>query len=246
MPRAGDTGARRMHATSAKVDVVAIDGPVGSGKSTAAKRLAAELGFRYIDTGAMYRAVTLEAVRRGVDLEDADSLGDVANSVEIALETVAATDEGGGGAGRQRVLLGGEDVSEEIRTPELTARVRHIARAAPVREWMRGEQRRLGLAGPSVMEGRDIGTVVFPDARWKFYLDATVAERARRRRRELEAKGISLSDAELENEVRIRDRTDLEREIAPLKCADDAERVDTTGMAIDEVVGHLARQVRGE
>jgi len=204
-------------ATSAKVDVVAIDGPVGSGKSTVAKRLASELGRRYIDTGAMYRAVTLEALRRGVDLEDAAALGEVASSVEVALE---------GDGGAQRVLLGGEDVSEAIRAPELTAEVRHIARAAPVRDWMRGEQRRLG------------------DARWKFYLDATVAVRAQRRRRELEAKGIELTDPELENEVRVRDRTDMEREIAPLRCADDAERVDTTGMEIEEVVGHLARRVR--
>ena len=220
------------------VDVVAIDGPAGSGKSTVARRLAAELGFRYIDTGAMYRAVTLAALGRGTDLGDPEALGEVAGSVELAF--ARAPD------GSTRMLLDGEDVSEEIRTPELTARVRHVARAAPARARMRVEQRRLGLAGPSVMEGRDIGTVVFPDARWKFYLDATVEERARRRKVELAGKGIELSEDELREEVAGRDRTDLERAVAPLRQADDAERVDTTGMTIEEVVGHLARRVRGE
>ena len=206
----------------ARADVVAIDGPAGSGKSTVARALAAELGFQYVDTGAMYRAVTLAALRRGADLANAEALGEVARSVSLEFRV----DEDGS----QRISLGGEDVSAAIRTPELTAEVRHVARAAPVREWMRVEQRRLGLAVPSVMEGRDIGTVVFPDAKWKFYLDATVAERARRRKVELEARGISLSDEQL----------------APLRCAENAEHVDTTERTIDGVVGHLARRVRGE
>ncbi len=217
-----------------RVDVVAIDGPAGSGKSTVARGLAAELGFTYIDSGAMYRVVTLAALMRSVDLADEAALGEVARSVTIGFD------------GPTTVTLDGEDVTAAIREPELTAQVRHIARATPVRDEMRLQQRRLGLASASVMEGRDIGTVVFPDGRWKFYLDASVEERARRRRVELEARGISLTDDELRNEITERDRTDLEREVAPLKCADDAERIDTTGMGIDEVVAVLAACVRGE
>jgi len=215
--------------------VVAIDGPAGAGKSTVGRALARRLGWQYIDTGAMYRAVTLAASREGVDLEGgaaglAEELARVAREARIELHE----DPGG-----LRVLLEGEDVSEAIRTPELTRLVRHVARCGAARREMVKKQRTLAEAGGIVMEGRDIGTVVLPDAAVKFYLDAAPRERARRRATDLERAGIEADRARLEKEIVSRDASDRERADGPLKVADDAEVVDTTGMTFEEVVDRL-------
>ncbi|MHC4199763.1 MAG: (d)CMP kinase [Planctomycetota bacterium] len=222
------------------VAAVAIDGPAGAGKSTVAKALARRLGWRYVDTGAMYRAVTLEAVRRGVDLEGG---GDELPRTLARITREAAVDlcEEDGAL---RVLLGGEDVTSEVRTPELTRLVRYLARSGPARAEMVKKQQALASAGSVVMEGRDIGTVVLTRAAAKFYLDATVSERARRRAGDLERAGEQVDAAALEKEIASRDLSDRERADGPLKVADDAEVVDTTRMSVEEVVDHLASRTR--
>ncbi len=215
---------------------VAIDGPAGAGKSTVGKALAGRLGWLYVDTGAMYRAVTLEAVRKGADLEDAEALACITREAAVELR-----EEGG----KLRVILNGEDVSEEIRAPELTRKVRHVARSGAARAEMVKKQQAVADAGPVVMEGRDIGTVVLPDAIAKFYLDATTPERARRRARDLERAGAGEVDAKsLEVELASRDRSDRERPDGPLMAADDAEVVDTMGMPVEEVVDLLEKKTR--
>jgi len=222
------------------VRAVAIDGPAGAGKSTVAKALARRLGWRYVDTGAMYRAVTLEAVREGVDLEGGgDELGRTLARVTREAEVDLREEDGA-----LRVLLGGEDVTSEVRTPELTRLVRHLARSGPARAEMVRKQQALASGGPVVMEGRDIGTGVLPRAAAKFYLDATAGERARRRAGDLEDAGAEVDVAAIEKEIASRDRSDRERADGPLKVAGDAEVVDTTGMSVDEVVDHLARRTR--
>jgi cytidylate kinase len=222
------------------VAAVAIDGPAGAGKSTVAKALARRLGWLYVDTGAMYRAVTLEAVRRGVELEGGGdelprTLARVTREAEVDLREED---------GALRVLLAGEDVTGEVRTPELTRLVRYLARSGPARAEMVLKQQALASAGPVVMEGRDIGTVVLPRAAAKFYLDATVGERARRRAGDLESAGEEVAVGALEREIASRDRSDRERADGPLKVAGDAEVVDTTAMSIEEVVDHLERLTR--
>ncbi|MHC4249511.1 MAG: (d)CMP kinase [Planctomycetota bacterium] len=219
---------------------VSIDGPAGSGKSTVGRELARRLGWLYIDTGAMYRAVTLKAIREGVDLENAageqgEALARVARKARIDLR------EGPAG---QRVALDGEDVTDEIRSPELTRLVRFVARCGQAREEMVKKQRALAESGGIVMEGRDIGTVVLPEAVAKFYLDARAPERARRRAVDLERTGAEVDPARLEEEIASRDRSDRERADGPLRAADDAEVVDTTGMTFEQVVGRLEERTR--
>jgi len=211
--------------------VIAIDGPAGSGKSTVARLLAARLGCLYLDTGAMYRAVAYLALRDGVALDDAASLTALTRSAHISF-----TPEG-------RVLAGDVDVSEEIRRPSVSAAVSEVSAHAAVREILVGEQRRLARDGDCVMEGRDIGTVVFPDAAVKIYLTADPDVRAERRRKELIAKGEHTSSAETLAAIEARDRFDAGREVAPLRVADDAVVVDTTALGIDEVVAALANVV---
>ncbi len=222
------------------VAAVAIDGPAGAGKSTAAKALARRLGWLYVDTGAMYRAVTLAAVREGVDLEGGgdDLPRTLARITREARVQLREED------GALRVFLGGEDVTSEVRTPRLTRLVRHLARSGPGRAARVQKQQALASAGPVVMEGRDIGTVVLPGAVAKFYLDASVGERARRRAGDLEDAGAEVDVAALEKEIASRDRSDRERTDGPLKVAGDAEVVDTTGMSVAEVVDLLERRTR--
>ncbi len=216
--------------------VIAIDGPVGAGKSVVARRLAARLGFRYLDTGAMYRAVTLKALRSGVNMEDAGALTEAARSASIEL---------GGTLESPRVLLDGADVTDAIRSLEVTNHSFYPSQAAGVRKRMVELQREAAGGGPMVAEGRDIGTVVFPDSPAKFYLDASVEERTRRRLAELAAKGEKISFEELKRQVIVRDGRDSGRENSPLRRAADAEYVDSSRMSIDEVVDHMIAVLAG-
>lgn len=216
--------------------IIAIDGPAGSGKSTVAKNIAKKLSLLYIDTGAMYRAVTLKALRRNVDLRDERALTDIARHSRIKLSTNSK--------GTQRVFLDGKDVTDKIRTPELTKCVSYIAKVKAVRENMVKLQRQFGRQSSSVLEGRDIGTVVFPDADMKFYLDASFKERARRRFKELKVNDQRIRLRDVENDVRIRDKKDLTRKYAPLRKAKDAVYVDTTNLSIKEVTDKLLGIIR--
>lgn len=220
----------------AKKTVIAIDGPAGSGKSTVSKMLAKRLGLLYIDTGAMYRALTLKAIRSGADLEDEGGLVEMARSTEVDL---------GYKDGKQAVLLDGEDVAGLIRTAELTNKVKYIARVPGVRHEMVLMQRRLGEKSGAVMEGRDITTVVFPDADYKFYLDADPEERARRRFKELKESGSSVTFDEIKKDVVARDESDMKRAVGALKVADDAIVIDTTDLSIDGVVAAVMDKISG-
>ena len=219
-----------------KVNVIAVDGPAGSGKSTVAKILAEKLSFLYIDTGAMYRALTFKALKEKIDLNNKKAIIDLSNNTKIELKRADNS---------LKVYLDSEDVTSQIRTQEVTRNVKPIASIEEVRHNMVKLQRALGMSrNGSVLEGRDIGTVVFPDAKYKFYLDATVEVRAERRFKELKEKGIATSLQEVKNDVVVRDKSDMVRKVGPLKRADDAVLVDTTGLTIDEVVNKLLELVR--
>ena len=206
--------------------IIAIDGPVGSGKSTLARRVAALMGYLYIDTGAMYRAVALKALRRGVSFEAVDALAALAGETRIDLR---ARD------GAQQVFLDGEDVTAAIRTPEVAQAASKIAVVPGVRRVLVAEQRRAGEQGGVVMEGRDIGSVVFPDAQLKIFLIASPEIRADRRWREHQQKGDAIDLARTLEEIHERDRRDRERSDSPLVRAKDAVVVDSTAMEPEEV-----------
>ena len=215
--------------------VVAIDGPAGSGKSTVARLVAQKAGLLYVDTGAMYRAVTLKALRQGLDMEDEDGLCQAALTAEIDL----VTDQNG----KLQVVLDGRDVSQAIRTEELTNQVHYAARIPGVREQMVKRQRQIAIGRRVIAEGRDIGTVVFPDADRKFYLDASVQTRAQRRYKELKHKNQESDLEAIGEDIKIRDARDKGREIAPLKKAEDAVCIDTTDLTIDEVVNLIIEKL---
>jgi cytidylate kinase len=218
--------------------IIAIDGPVGSGKSTLARRVAELMGYVYIDTGAMYRSIALKALRRGVSLEAADPLTALAGDTRIDLRAQ--------GAGQQ-VFLDGEDVTSAIRTPEVAQAASKVAVVPGVRRVLVAEQRRAGGRGGVVMEGRDIGTVVFPDAELKIFLTASPEVRADRRWREHQQKGDAIDLARTLEEIRERDRRDREREDSPLVRAKDAVVVDSTAMepeGVARLVVMLARENR--
>jgi len=216
--------------------IIAIDGPAGAGKSTIAKDVASELGFLYIDTGAMYRALTVKALERKVDIQDAGQIVDLAK--ETSIELVNNHETG------LKVFLDGNDVSRAIRQPIVTKYVSDIARIRGVREVMLVLQRRMGRAGDVVLDGRDIGTVVFPDADRKFYLDADFGERVNRRYLELKALGEDVTPESIGADLKNRDTIDSNREFAPLKKAEDAIRIDTTGMTIEEVAAAVLKHIK--
>jgi cytidylate kinase len=216
--------------------IIAIDGPVGSGKSTAARRVAELLGYVYIDTGAMYRALALKAIRRGVGLDAGDELSALTRGTRIDLSAAG---------GVQRVTLDGEDVTTAIRTPEVSQAASRIAVIPDVRQVLVAEQRRAGAAGGVVMEGRDIGSVVFPDADLKIYLSASAEVRAHRRWSEHQQKGEAVDLAHTLQEVVQRDQRDRGRAASPLIRAEDAVLVDSSAMESEEVarlVALLARE----
>lgn len=213
---------------------IAIDGPAGAGKSTVAKTVAQRLGFLYIDTGAMYRAMALQALRDGLDLEDRDGLGRLAARTSVQLTVT--------GDGTQ-VLLNGEDVTEEIRSPDVSRSVSLVARVPAVRRRLVELQREMALGGGVVMEGRDIGTVVLPDARIKIFLTASPEERARRRREELARKGYFVDQRQMEEEILERDRIDTSRETDPLTPAPDAEIIDCSSLPVEQVVKMITARV---
>lgn len=214
--------------------IIAIDGPAGSGKSTVSKIIAKKLGLLYIDTGAMYRALTLKAMRKNIDLEDERAVTGLAVSTKIELKD----------AGSLHVLLDGEDVSSIVRTPEVTANVKYIARTPGVRHEMVKLQRAMGETSGGVLEGRDIGTVVFPDADYKFYLDASPEERAKRRHKDLVELGARQEVEKIKKDIVERDASDVNRAVGALKQASDAIYIDTTNLSIDEVVSSVQSYIR--
>lgn len=203
--------------------LIALDGPSGVGKSTTAKAVAARLGWDYLDTGAMYRSVALAVLRAGITLTDQAGLAALLSGLELA-------------QGEGRFHLNGKDVSEAIRAPEVTALVSPLSADAAVRETLVAQQRNIGGRGRFVVDGRDIGTVVFPEACCKVFLTASVAARARRRFLELQAKGVPSIETEVARDLAARDHNDSTRAVAPLKKAEDAWELDSSDLSLDEVV----------
>jgi len=210
---------------------IAIDGPAGSGKSTVAKMLAERLGFTYVDTGAMYRAVAWKLKQHDIDPDNTNALRELLENTQFSISDSV-------------LCMDGRKIGDEIRTPEISRLSSDVAKIAEVRHFLTAEQRRIAEKGNVIMEGRDIGTVVIPDADLKFFITASPEERARRRYEQLKRLGIEANYDRILNELIQRDRNDSSREIAPLKPAEDAIIIDTTNMTIDEVLDLLVRKVR--
>ena len=222
---------------------IAIDGPAGSGKSSVARLVASALGYLYLDSGAMYRALALKALQRGISLDDETQLARLANETHIELKPPTPEQDEHGI--KNRVFLDGREVTEEIRTPEVAQAASRLATIAPVRAVLVAEQQRAGAGGGVVMEGRDIGTVVFPGAELKIFLEASPEVRAERRWKEHQEKGEDLTFAQVLDEVRERDKRDRERKVSPLVRAGDAVLVDNTAMDAAEtsrLIVMLARE----
>ena len=228
-------GAKVLRKDLSDIINVAIDGPAGSGKSTVAKRVARDYHILYLDTGAMYRACALKALEARADLENETALMDIFRDMQLG---VVYED------GVQKTMLDGRDVSEEIRRPEISTAASVVSKHPSVRMHMVEKQREIAGKNSCVLDGRDIGTVVLPDADFKFFLTATPEVRAKRRYDELVAKGHSVDFEELKREIVRRDDRDSTRAFAPLKKADDAIEVDTTGMTIDEVVAFVKSKMQ--
>lgn len=216
-------------------DVVSIDGPAGAGKSTTAKQVAQELGFLYIDTGAMYRSVTLAAIRNDVDVEQEEEVTALAADLAIHFEKIN---------GEYHTFMNGEDVSRDIRSSEVADLVSPVSAIGGVRDVLVDQQRKLAKNHNVVMEGRDIGTNVFPDAKYKFYLVADVEVRAKRRMKDYQKNGQNLSEEEIIEELKKRDKIDSSREHAPLKKPEDAYVVDTTNLDFEEQVAIIVNRVK--
>ncbi len=215
--------------------VITIDGPAGAGKTSIAKIVSRKLGYNYIDTGAMYRAISWKAFREKIDLKAKEKLIKMVRNTKIELKNRA---------GMKRVYLDGKDITNKIRGKRLAEGASILATVPEVREQLMKIQRRMGSSGGIVVEGRDIGTVVFPRADYKFYLDASIKERALRRYRELKVKGEEGQLAELEKAIRFRDKRDRTRGVAPLKIAPDAVVIDSTDMSKKEVVEFILKRIQ--
>jgi cytidylate kinase len=211
--------------------IIAIDGPSGAGKGTIARTLSQTLGYRHVDTGAMYRAVGWKADREGIALDDEAAVADLARRADIVVE---------GGV----VSIDGHDVTRAIRTPEIDKVASSVARLPTVRAVLVARQRAMGAGGGVVMEGRDIGTVVFPDADLKIYLDASAEERARRRASDPAHTGSQAGQAAVAEAIEARDRSDTTRTVSPLTLAADAVHIDTTGIPVDQVVARVMELVK--
>ena len=220
--------------------VVAIDGQAGAGKSTVTRRVAERLGYLLVDTGAIYRCVALAAERRGVAWDETDRVGAI--STELAEKDAIRFEPGDAGA--QRVVLEGDDVTTAIRTQSIGEGASRVSAIPAVRDALLEMQRKAGVPGGVVLEGRDIGTVVFPDAEAKFFLTASVEVRAERRRKELAERGQSVDIESVRREVAERDRRDSSRPVAPLRQAPDAMLVDSSNLGIDQVVDVIVAEVR--
>jgi cytidylate kinase len=218
--------------------IIAIDGPAASGKSTLARRLASELGFLYFDTGVMYRAVTLEALVRKVGIKDEQAVTKLANDLDI--DVLADMDSRLG----YKVLVNGKDVTERLRETQVDKNVSAVSAYPGVRRAMTARQRQIGMRGAVVMVGRDIGTVVLPDADLKIYVDASVEARASRRHAELLEAGSEPPYSKILNELKRRDEIDSGREVAPLMKADDAVVLDNSSLSIEETLDHALRILR--
>jgi cytidylate kinase len=216
--------------------IIAIDGPAGSGKSTIAQKVARRLGMTYLDTGAMYRAVTLLAMEQGVSMEDDAALG----SLALAMELDVRPDP----SGSPRVFLGERDVTDAIRTPAVSQKVSLVAAHQTVRRALTRRQRRLASKGDMVLEGRDIGTDVFPDAQYKFYLDASVEMRAQRRLRDLEKAGVKTTLEEVMADVKARDDRDMNRAVGGLRKTADSIVMDHSELTVEQSAEELFQYIR--
>jgi cytidylate kinase len=219
---------------SSNSNIITIDGPAGSGKSTISRAIAARFSYAYLDTGAMYRAVGLQASLAGIDPQDEKLLGEILACLDLQILP---------GDGDSRVILNKNDVSLEIRTPEMGMMASKVSAMPVVRKKLTEIQQKIGTGSSIVVEGRDMGTVVFPQAKHKFYLDATPEERARRRTVQLEEKGIPADYEEILAQTRKRDYNDSNRELAPLRPAQDATIIDSSAMTINDVVEFITEKV---
>jgi cytidylate kinase len=215
-------------------NVITIDGPAGSGKSTISRLLAKKLGYLYLDTGAMYRAVALAAKRKKIDLNDGKALEELCTSLDLHFKTDQAPPS---------LFLNGEDISSSIRSPEMDMASSKVSAVSEVRKAMTGLQRKMAKGMTLVAEGRDMGTVVFPDAKHKFYLTASLEIRTERRHKERLERGETVHRALVEKQLKKRDHQDKTRSIAPLRAADDAKTIDTTEMTPEQVLGTILCQL---
>lgn len=211
--------------------VIAIDGPAGAGKSTISKLIAKNLGINYIDTGAMYRAITYKCIKEDIDVNDIQRVVDLCSRTDVDFVD-------------NYIYLDGQRLNEEIRTHQVSSRVSDVAKIPQVREFLLEKQREIGKRSDVILDGRDVGTHIFPDAKYKFFLNASAQERGRRRYQELIDKGQSVVLEEIIEDIKKRDYIDSTREVAPLVKADDAIEVDTTSMTIDQVVTYISDMVR--
>ena len=225
---------------SERLEVVTIDGPSGVGKSTISRRVAAKLGFTYLDTGAMYRAVAFKCHLSGIDTDDEAALKTILDTIDMQLIPAPSEDKD------VQVVLDGVNISDRIRTQEISMLASAVSASKPVRDTLTRMQQEMGAKGKIVAEGRDTGTVVFPGAAWKFYLDASSEERARRRINQLRQNGQEVNEQEIRAQIIKRDRDDSERAIAPLKAAIDAVHIDSTILSPDAVVQRVLEVVENK
>ena len=214
-----------------RLNIITIDGPAGAGKSTVSKELARRLGYTYLDTGAMYRAVAWAARQKGVDAGDEKALAELCNDLKLGFQG-------------DRILVNGEDVSSFIRTPEMDGLSSAVSRVAVVREYLTGMQRELGRQGRLVAEGRDMGTVVFPQAAHKFFLTASAGERAKRRKMQMENQGEEVAYEEILAQIEARDLADSTRSIAPLLAAPDCIVIDSSDLTVEDVLEKIVTEMK--